>query len=272
MSRLFVFGDSFSQPYSNPLVWTQSTANRLSLELHNHSLQGTSQTYSWQLLQSLIGLLTATDRVIIVMTHPSRTWFFKQLPAVSNINIANIDQVLTLEQQKAIELYVRYIQRPEIDCQQVDQRLAWLCWQFTQRGLAKPLVIMAFPQNVTDPTVIEGLDLAKGTLYDIQMAELAIDPQQVNQLWLGQDARYNHLVLDNHERLARKIVHYFQHGGELDLTQGFVQNIIDIESLTDPLFEAQFDPERLSLCRQAHAQGSRYTSWKQRLGLNSLGG
>lgn len=275
MSRLYIFGDSFAAPYDNPQTWTEQLAQQLGLDIVNHARSGTSQDYAWAVLQHYIPEFTPEDRVVIVLTHPSRRWYFQNKPQLSNINIIDLDQHLTRDESRAVELYIKHIQRPQTDTLDVSLRLGWLSWQIHQRGLAQPVIIKAFEQDIIDPLSVESMLVAEGSLYDVDLAEFApgITADQVNGFWLGHDARYNHLCLTNHQIMADKLAESIRTGVAADLTRGFRRQLLADSVWNDPNFVSrEFNPKNAELCLRARHERRSFVPWRAKAGITGAVG
>lgn len=237
MGRLFVIGDSFSAPPmkgDETKNWPRLLAEKLYQHtgeetlLFNNSLLGSSQDWVWIHLQIwLHHEMTPEDRLVVCLTHPSRVWFIERLPEMSNANVIDLDQWVTKDEAKAIELYIRYIQRPEIDLMNVNNRLAYLAYQIQRRGLQKPILIKCFNQSLDQGTEFPELLIADGIIMeDIQFHEFENPEDVESRFWQGVDARYNHMCLSNHEIFAERLLQSFITGQPADLKNGFHRGML----------------------------------------------
>jgi len=268
---LWVTGDSFSfsEPNDdNPRVWFYKVSSDLGMDMKNYSIFGSSQDWSWEGINRLRTTVTPEDQLLIVMTHPSRYWFFQDNPGATNIHIADIDRVIEPEQLKAAEYYIRHIQRVQLDSLQLEHRLGWLNHLVTHHGWRKPLILLAFEQYIEDKSLYPGLIFAKGCLNDIADGEPS-GPKTFEYrsgLFKGRDPRYNHMCLSNHDILSDKIKRFFETGEEIDLSTGFVQDLITKEKIED----SEFAKQELSVNRTAvynsHKNEFR-VPWAEKLGL-----
>ena len=246
--RLFVVGDSFSISAgagdSSP-VWTEVVHRQLeqhhgeSIEYVNCSLMGSSQEWAWKFLQIwLDGHMTDQDYLMVCLTHPSRMWFFEDLPALTNANIIDIDDHVSSERSRAIEYYIRYIQRPELDLQTVNNRMAYVCYQVLKQQLKKPLFIRCFKQELDQAKAWPEINLADGSLMeDIQHWEFEdVDADTNATFWYGLDCRYNHMCLSNHEILGKRAAHSLITGEPLDIKTGYHRALIKDDALSDADF------------------------------------
>jgi hypothetical protein len=144
---------------------------------------------------------------------------------------------------EAAAMYIEFIQRPELDILHLETRLGWLAYQTRLLGWRKPLVLLAFKQKAPFAYSYPDLNFSKGDLSDdISHAEykLNVTAKDYNNFMLGEDPRFNHMCLSNHEILAEKIANSFKNNTELDLTDGsFKQEILNRETVDDPEFIAK---------------------------------
>ncbi len=245
MSRLFVIGDSFSAspPKGDETKnWPRLLCEKLyqqtgrDLTLINNSLVGSSQDWCMTHLQIWLNYeMTEDDYLVICLTHPSRVWFLDRLPEMSNANIIDLDRWVSKDEAKAIELYIRYMQRPMIDLMNVNNRLAYIAYQTQRRKLKKPLIIKCFDQDLDQAMEFPELIIAEGSLMsDVQYHEFD-DPEAEaeNRYWRGLDARYNHLCLRNHEVLAEKLLDSLINNTAPDLKNGFHKGMLTAGLLDD---------------------------------------
>ncbi len=238
MSRLFVIGDSFSAspPKGDETKnWPRLVAEKIhhhtdqEITLINSSLVGSSQDWIWTHLQIWLNYeMTADDYLVICLTHPSRVWFLERMPEMSNANVIDLDRFVTKEEAKAIELYIRYIQRPAIDLMNVNNRLAYVAYQVQRRQLKKPLIIKCFNQDLDQAVEFPELLIADGILMeDIQYHEFEDPELEVDsRFWRGIDARYNHMCLSNHEILAERLFRALIDQQSPEIKNGFIRGIL----------------------------------------------
>ena len=246
MGRLFITGDSFSVGDSSKdtKLWTHLAAEQLGLKLVNNSMHGASQDWSWMCIDNWLSEMTTADQLIIVLTHPAREWYFEDKPHITNFNIIDLEDQVGSERMQAMTLYAKHIQRLPRDIARVEQRLAWLSLELITRDLNPVLIIKAFEQNIGRSDRYQNLKWANGTLNRIQINEFKIpNVDNINNIWKGVDTRYNHMILDNHKILAKKIVEYFTQGHAIDLNIDFIEGVLDTNSMDDKIWtDQQLDP------------------------------
>ena len=247
-STLYVIGDSFSvppKPEDTTVTWPQQVARGLKEQLghdvvlENLSLMGCAQDYCWDILQQLLEhRITENDYIVIALTHPSRFWFLDRLPEMTNSNIIDLDSFVTKDEAKAIEYYIRYIQRVRLDLIHINNRMGYLAYQVLKKKLNRPIVMQCFGQDVDQASEWQEINWAKGILMDdVQQWEFEdIKADLDAKFWYGLDARYNHMCLSNHKILADKLIHSLLTDTELDLTEGFVKGLIKDNALKDDDF------------------------------------
>ena len=245
---LYVIGDSFSVPpplEDDTKTWPRQVAINLSehlgqtVGLANNSRMGVSQDYCWEFLQNLLeNVITADDYLIIALTHPSRFWFLERLPELSNSNIIDLDEHCSKEEAKAIEYFIRYIQRPQLDFISINNRMGYLAYQVAKKKLNRPIIIKCFDQNVAQAESWSEINWAKGNLMeDVQRWEFEdVDCDQDAGFWRGLDGRYNHMCLSNHKILADKLSESLINDTTCDLTEGFIRGLIKKNAMQDDDF------------------------------------
>ena len=148
MNKLWVVGDSFSRSADDDSKkdWPNIVADRLNLELYNKSELGTSQDWAFELIQLHRNDITQDDQIILALTDPARFYFSQEYPNFSYVNIVGLQNYLPGGLHHAIEQYLKYIQRPQLDIQWTAQRLAWLNNLVTIKNWRKPLILLCVPQ------------------------------------------------------------------------------------------------------------------------------
>lgn len=254
--RLIVVGDSFSvEPYQGhdtTVTWARQVAQQLNLRLWNLSQYGVSQDWCFEQLR--MGFIaeqqpiTAEDRIIVMLTHPNRYWFFQDLPHLSNSLIIDVGQYLNRQQATAVHSYFEHIQRPQLDTLQMVMRLGWLAHQIDLLNLPPPLMIKCFDMDVRETAAYPQFTWAQGDLFQVQLAEFAAACGDPLTYFGGTDLRYNHLCLVNHQVLALKLINWFQHGTAVNLAEDFHRDLIQPHSQRDAKFcSEQFEDYKVQL-------------------------
>jgi len=278
--RLFVVGDSFSV---NPPEdagfrnWVQGACDRLSelegrpVELVNNSIMGACQDWAWYCLHDWMHKIRPEDYVIVAVTHPGRFWFLESMPDLTNAAVIDLDNWVTKEQAKAIELFIKHIQRPTLDTMWLADRMGWLAYQVYRKKLRRPLMIPCFPQDLMDTEGYQELNWCKGILMnDIQYWEFEDPTDDANtKYFYGVDPRYNHMCRRNHPILAERVATALFNNTQLDITEGFHRGMITTQSTNDPQFQAaEYDPKLVEKLRETRAKHSGpILPWKRRMGL-----
>lgn len=283
---LFVIGDSFAvnpAPSDPALTWPRVAAQQLA-EMHkepvtlvNNSMMGVSQDWMWLTLQDWMsdGVITDQDYLIVTLTHPSRYWYLERDPAMSNSNIIDLDRHCSPEECKAIELFIKHIQRPSLDGINLNNRMGWLCYQVLKKSLKKPLIVKGFEQLLLEFEHSDDLLISHGSLCeDIQYWEFHDPVAEIkNKFWSGIDCRYNHMCLSNHEILGKRVAASLFHDQPLDLTTGFQRGLLTPGILDDTEFcQQQLDLYALEY-RASQLKNDYYkptAPWLKRVGITAL--
>lgn len=280
--KLFVVGDSFTvEPLNGEKkpYWIQQAADELSrltgttVEVDNKSMMGSAQDFASFLLQRLYdGIITPDDYLIIGLTHPNRQWYCENRPDVSNHHLTDLEDYLTKEQVAAVKAYILYIQRPLLDTIHLQNRLAYVAYQTRRQKLRRPLVVKCFAQQLGQAEFYKELNWAQGNLMDnIQLLEFwdpALDENQ--QYWKGIDPRYNHMCLSNHNILGPRAGQALHNDTSLDLVNGYLQAIIQPESINDQEFvNREINPFVVNANAERKEKYSKgLVSWAERMGIN----
>jgi len=282
---LFVIGDSFSvspKPDDLAQTWTRVAAQQLA-ELHgtpvmlvNNSMMGVSQDWMWLTLQDWMaeGVITDEDYLIVALTHPGRFWYLERDPAMSNSNIIDIDRYCSPEECKAIELFIKHIQRPSLDGIHLNNRMGWLAYQVLKNHLQQPLIIKGFDQLLLDFEQSDVLSISNGSLCDDISYWEFHDPEAEikNKFWKGIDCRYNHMCLSNHEILGKQVAESLFYKLPLDLTSGYQRGLLTPNILDDTEFcRHQLDLNALEY-RTTQLKTPYFkpvTPWLKRVGINA---
>ena len=250
-STLYVIGDSFSVPPKSTdttMTWPQQVARGLKdhlghdVVLENLSLMGCAQDYCWDILQQLLEYrIEENDHIIVALTHPSRFWYLDHMPEMTNANIIDLDSFVSKDEARAIEYYIRYIQRVRLDLIHINNRLGYLAYQVLKKKLNRPIIMKCFGQDVDQASEWQEINWANGILMDdVQQWEFEdMDADRDAKFWYGLDGRYNHMCLSNHKILADKLIHSLLTDTAPDLTKGFVKGLIKEDALRDDDFVAK---------------------------------
>lgn len=247
MARLIILGDSFAIPAGNDdpaQTWTRLAGQHLEqligepVEVKNGSIMGSAQDWAWTQLRNYMPTALPTDHIVICLTHPSRFWFLEDIPQMTNVNIIDIERWITKDQERAIESFIRHIQRPSLDTQMMVHRMGWLAYEIKSRGLRRPLMIKCFRQEAEEAEQYPELNWSNGNLFDdIQFWEFEDPEIDINgQYWYGLDCRYNHMILSNHAILGPRVATALANDSQLDLKEGYIRGWLKKDTLNDQEF------------------------------------
>lgn len=283
MTTLYIIGDSFTvppevvvgsgeddklyampsaswsggRPKSKAETWINQVAAALStkhenLDVVNYSQYGVSQDFCWSNINNILDTITKDDYMIVAVTHPNRFWFFEKHPNLSNAHgIRNMQQFLNKDEVMAVQMFMQYIQRPELDTLYQVYRMKALAYDIFKRKLRRPLMLNCFFTDISAVETIEELNWAKGNLFGIQAQEYENGEEDSVTYFQGIDCRFNHMCLSNHKIMADKVIDAFDHDINLDLDSGFVKGLLKKDSLDDEDFCArELDYDRLRLMKK----------------------
>lgn len=223
---LWIFGDSFSAastaqdlplPY---MLWTDLLTTHLGYTEHNNYAEwGVANDYIIEQFISKLPEMKPGDYVVLQLTNSNRQWFFEDFPHLSNYFAKGIEKDLSPDRIRAIEMYIKHLQRDEIDI------LRYTLTELAVERIAqqyKHLRILMLPGYLHIKGVKGSLvEVCDGEFVDIEIIQPYYDRHN------GYDPRPNHLSKNNHKILAAKIQKFFTHGHRVDLTSDFERNFLE---------------------------------------------
>ena len=282
---LWLFGDSWSAlSTTDPAgVWTRQLAHQLAIRidqtvtLRNHSLIGSAQ--DWAILEyyKMLDEIKPTDYVVFILTSPARYWYFEDIPAASNWNILDFDEVVGKNRAHAVEQYIKYIQRPQIDELATHGRMAGVAYETQSRGLRRPLIVKGFIQELGPAAGYKELNIAQGVLAAVQHNEYQntelvekLAAQGQSGYFKGADCRYNHLCLSNHSVLADKLADGLVSDSSPDLETGFHKELIAPDWHRDDEFcDRELNPQVVKHFKENLLGKLMKPGWQRRMGIEA---
>jgi hypothetical protein len=235
MSKLWVFGDSYSMPIEfigsdgdraganidktvYTTNWIEELANKLPIdELQVFADFGVANEWILKHVFEQFNNFKPDDCVVVQLTNSNRHWFFEDVPTESNIvqGLAHPDH--SADKRKAIEGYIKYLDNDNMN----SIIYSAMIYSFMYLKVAMPgLKMLLLPGWGRAPETI-------GNLTD-NVCDVEFDNNKTKQAFYnktGFDTRLNHMSIDNHYILADKVGDYFINQTPVDLTTGFKTNI-----------------------------------------------
>jgi hypothetical protein len=278
--RLFVIGDSFTvEPLNgeDKPYWIKQAADEIEklsgkpVIISNASMMGSSQDWVSHHIQALYnGQITPDDYLVVALTHPNRFWYNEKRPDVTNPHLTDLDEFLTKEETRAVELFMRHIQRPLLDTIHLQNRLAYIAYQTRRQKLHRPVVIKCFEQQLGQCEFFPELNWANGVLMDnIQRPEFWDPDLDENAVyWRGIDPRYNHMCMSNHNILGPRLGQALHNDTALDLVNGYNAGIVQPGSLDDPEWvKREINPVTVQYNIDNGRKYKSMTSWAVKMGI-----
>ena len=283
---LYIVGDSFTQPPRKEdtyAPWFTRLGEEMNMRVVNCSGIGTSQDFAVQQLMGLMHRFTADDKILWLLTHAARFWFFDNRPRLTNANIMNIDDEMNSEEESAVKHFMMQIQRPPLDLLWQDQRLGWLSAHVKRIGMQAPQIVLGFPRVVPKDRKmfdlfftheqLDNIRISQGDLLnDVEAPEMK-DYQKrqgyESGVWKGYDCRYNHLIKSNHDIMLQRMITAFEQDKPVDLlTPGWIRAVIDEHSIKDPQFiQQELDPHSVQERLKKVDQLTKTTPWVHKAGI-----
>lgn len=184
--------------------------------------------------------------IMTAVPDPNRLWWCSD-PSLSHVHNLTFDQVRKKilyyakeagEDYVDIEFKMQAVYQygvtsgcypPELAKQKAKHFISYIHYLRNRYDLE----IVVLPISTTEDDI--GIQYNKfktiGNLQEVQAREMESDElnlslQELNGEWKGHDTRINHMVLDNHKILAKKIYHSITTNEDLNLLEGFKTKII----------------------------------------------
>lgn len=241
---VWVFGDSYAQVHEkylgreNESQWMQQVADGMNETLECLALAGSSQTYTYYKFHSVRHLIKENDTIIICPTNLGRRWFFRDRPGDAGLELK-----ASTKEKGAIKKYRIYLDSNNIldEIHFID--FLYNLHYLTEKKNLKTIIVHCFmdAQHIVESNKEEFplFCTSIGNLYDVNEYECF---DTFYKMWINLpfdkigDPRLNHLIRSNHDILAKKILDHLQTGKEIDLTQGFIQRVINFDTKFDEDF------------------------------------
>ena len=249
MSKLWVFGDSYSVPITflkepfainakiDQAVYTTNWIEEVEKKINpEYSLDkfaankpnvisqfGISNEWILKQVFEQFNSFSPQDCVIIQLTNSNRHWWFPELETESNLTQMISHPDWSKEKKKAIELHLKYLQNDNMD----DIIYSAMIYSFMHLKVAMPQINLL---------LLPGWGLAPETIGNLtdNVCDAEFDNVETQRLFYEKtnyDCRLNHMSIDNHYILADKVCEYFINQTPVDLTTGFVSNIYTKENI-----------------------------------------
>tara|TARA_B100000497_G_C7627888_1_gene377302 strand:+ start:366 stop:1229 length:864 start_codon:yes stop_codon:yes gene_type:complete len=237
------------------MTWQSLLCQKLGLsEICNHGMPGIGLDYiQWRYVQERTDIDKENDVIIIGHTMPARRWFIQKSPELSNfINFIKTDSTLNVEYLKKMTA------RHDPETRQKSFYQAEAARQYVI-NIADPVMeelygvsVLAYfnmqqheGYQIINIPIYENSEVTKwnnnfnsiGNLNSVSANEWQSEKRDEQSLWTafmdicgGADGRVNHLIMDNHTILADKLFKTITENETLDLTTGFISNIVNATS------------------------------------------
>jgi hypothetical protein len=236
---LYVFGDSFSHPFSSfdesnklretakeypPFIpiknnWVNLVAERLTgtTDQINDSMAGAANEFIFHRFMDRMSQYKEGDYVIVCLTNENRRWLIEGSPHLSNFANSKIDEGVTKQEYKAIQQYAKYL-HSDIASNAIYNSIIWATIHGAVNLEPLGVKMLILPGWHT----ISGVE---GSLTEASFREF--DSIETRNAFYKKtnDSRWNHFSEENHKVLADKVCDFFTDFKMIDLTTGFKSNI-----------------------------------------------
>lgn len=244
-NRIWVFGDSFAkdretssythEPYPNLL------AKKLNTSVVNFGKGGTSFDWVVYHYHDVMDLIQKGDVVIVVLTSTNRRWIFESTP--SSIGSHSLEKTLKKTfNEEEIQVVKKILSNPfsELVEKNIELFVELLSYHQKEKEFTA-VVLPAFKDsqkcNINHSNVIK----TKGFLHQISIDEVLCEEDEDSEHVLMNffkeniDPRMNHMTEQNHKILADKLFYSIRNLTDVDLSEGFHKEVINIEQMAQLL-------------------------------------
>lgn len=234
--NLWVFGASFAEILDEEDQWPIKCATLLNANLISLALGGSSLEYTYKKFNEIRPYVKENDVLIFNLTGIDRRWFLKDRPELS---ILLSTPEIQSDQNKAVENYRRYLDRPDI------QEIYFNNFLNNVHALTKKLSLHTILLIFTDVDALIKqeefplFNISKGTLLNTTLDEIDKSNGFYDKIieWMHHsDPRLNHLCKSNHDILVDKILNNYHNKTPIDLAHGFLKNNFTEQMMNDENF------------------------------------
>jgi hypothetical protein len=240
MSKLFVYGDSWVYAYNEDRAWTNQLAKSLNLTCVVRGFPGLGILQTFELWQH--DTIQPGDQIVIVLTSPDRSYFFKELPWFSQLVNATVKNDYRFDNvDPAVSQKIKNVKNTFIDYHvslHNPEHIIWFikCWMFWLDNQSKELGT----QTIIIPAFNECLTALDQQWDNLLIMPTALGPVSLNEVnsekyqetFFGSlDPRANHLTFSNHVILVEKIINALSNKKFLNSDLGWVSKNIIKENL-----------------------------------------
>lgn len=222
MNTLWAFGNSWiaSDLTFNSNTWINQLPKKLNLELLNYGKTNTDQAYAFDTFNQYKKNFKSGDIVILTLSSTSRTIF---------LNDYNKNKL-------AIKHYYLYLDNQIIQNVFLENFLYNADYTANKHNV-KIIILNCYADTgeflKMKKYSYKNLSIIHDCLYNISINEMKQKLKKTKLEDMSGESRLNHLCRSNHDVLANKIVDYIEHNIDINLHNGFIENILDFDTKND---------------------------------------
>lgn len=249
MNKLWLFGDSYADPVRLPgLKYHDESYPRYyhivkdfyNYDLVNTGLGGCSNEYIMDQFLQNVEHIKENDIVLFLPTWHGRRWIFEDLPKLTTyfsyikyLKKVYADRDITEEEKlKCEQTFLDVVCPFERNKSEnyIQMMLSTVSDYKTKIGFTG-LIINTFKTEHVSRN--DNLINSTGFLHEISNKEFT-DLKNFHEKYIEyRDFRSNHLTPQNHRLFGKKIIESIETGKDLDLTSGFLSNIIEEKDIEE---------------------------------------
>lgn len=236
--NLWTFGDSFAHytPYN---VWMKQIADLTNTTLHCYGEGGTSLDYTYEQFNQCRQNIQDNDILILALTDTSRRWFLRG-SLKDTIWLAGRNKT---DEDAAIENYMRYLDNDQVHDIHFTNFMYNL-HHFTKIRNTHTILLPCFDSTLNwimaNKAKFPLFYVADTSLMTISHKEFEDHNFLYHYTTIIQgDLRRCHIIESNHTILAQKLYENIHNKKPLTLNQGFVEGVLNKDTLKNIEFSKQ---------------------------------
>lgn len=243
---IWIFGDSYAHHYPGLKdQWMQRVATLLNSDLKCFGLVGSSAEYTYYWFNKVHEQIQDNDIIIIALTTHSRRWFFKNHPehtASPDADTKGYTSTCTSpsnnpQENDALDHFTKYLYNEDVYFDYLTNFLYHLDYITEKKNLHTIVLINFWDTDnwINDKKVFwPNIHFTIDKMLTPSFAEYCKDFFYTYDFSEGiKDIRANHFIKSNHLILADKIVDNIKNKIPIDLTKGFIENVITADIIKD---------------------------------------
>jgi hypothetical protein len=242
---IYLYGDSFSSPVagSEDWAWYHQVGKQTNQQVTHHGVPGASLQYLYHCFEKTYADIEQDSTVIFCLPAMHRQWFFADKPGASSLHTAPRHGIGQDVHRLMVEFFQHLYNETNGETGLLNflYRLNWHADTLRCQTIIVPCFEKESEFLKDRQSRFPTLSFAQGSLQSVSEAEFSPDISGNLKIhfYQKQEMRANHLCRSNHDGLAKKVIDGITTGAQIDLSTGFVSNLISAQNMSNAVFRSQ---------------------------------